>query len=112
MLTVGTVLMGYGFCLPDNPCDYYTVQLGVPPESPLATAKELQAKLKAEHGISDGETVTSKTVGSSYILNFDHPLRSETCLEHSIFSEDLRDNLSILCANDRELEHLTVSPDR
>ena len=45
--------MGYGFCLPENPCDYYTVELRVAPESPLAAAKELQDKLKTENGISN-----------------------------------------------------------
>jgi len=35
-----TVLMGYGFCIPDNPCDAVTVRLGKPPEEVYAALRE------------------------------------------------------------------------
>jgi hypothetical protein len=105
--------MGYGFTISNNPCDFYTVQMGVPLDSPLAWAKSQQKQLNDENRPSNSEQRNVlNTVGELYILTFSHPLRKQGALEHSIFSQQLLDNLSILCANDLELEHLTVSKDR
>jgi hypothetical protein len=104
--------MGYGFVIPDNPTDYYTVQIGVPPDSPLAWAKQQQAQLREHEAPSDDPKTTFKASSASYVLNFNHPLRRDDGLEYSVFSQELLDSLSILCANDRELENLTISADR
>jgi len=34
------VLMGYGFCIPNNPCDEVTIRLGKPPEEVHAALRE------------------------------------------------------------------------
>ncbi len=104
--------MGYGFCLADNPCDYYNVKLGIPPNSPLSWAKRVQVELKKRSPDFDHEKFAEKAAASSYILHFNHPLRRQDGLEYSVFSPDLLENMSILSANDRELERLTISADR
>ncbi|KAL3477131.1 hypothetical protein BJX99DRAFT_226736 [Aspergillus californicus] len=96
------LMMNYGFCLPDNPCDYRTVGLRAPPGSPLQVVREQQKQLFP--GSSNDDE------GPYYVFNIFYPLlASGTSMEHSIFSPALFNAVSILAANQRELETLEVS---
>lgn len=94
-------MMNYGFCVLDNPCDYRVVSLRAPPGSPLYEVKLQQKQEFPEAG---------KKGDQYYVFNVSYPLLApETSLEHSIFSPDLFGAVSILSANDRELETLEIT---
>lgn len=93
-------MMNYGFCLPDNPCDYRIVSLRAPPGSPLQQAKSYQSKTYP--GASEDDHY--------YVFNIFYPLLAPgTAMEHTIFSPALLNAVSVLGANDRELETLEIS---
>lgn len=95
-------MMNYGFCLPDNQCDYRVLSLRAPPGSPLHEVKSQQ--LKMYPGLArDGDD-------QYYVFNIFYPLLAPgLSLEHSIFSPSLLNALSILAANERELETLQIA---
>ncbi|KAL2852415.1 hypothetical protein BJY01DRAFT_96261 [Aspergillus pseudoustus] len=96
------LMMNYGFCLSDNPCDYRTVCLRAPPGSPLQVVREQQRQLFPDSS-KDSED-------PYYVFNISYPLLApHTPIEHSIFSPALFNAVSILAANQRELETLEVS---
>ncbi|KAB8239371.1 SET domain protein [Aspergillus alliaceus] len=96
------LMMNYGFCLPDNPCDYRIVSLRAPPGSPLQMAKSQQ--LQMFPGLAKG------TDDHYYVFNVFYPLLApHTPMEHSIFSPALFNAVSILAANNRELETLEIT---
>ena len=93
--------MNYGFCLPDNPCDYRILSLRAPPGSPLQQAKSHQIKMYPHLAEADDHY---------YVFNIFYPLLApDASMEHSIFSPALLNALSILAANDRELETLEIA---
>ena len=95
-------MMNYGFCLPDNPCDYRIVSLRAPPGSPLHAAKSQQQQMYPELA-NDGDD-------QYYVFNIFYPLLAPgTSMEHSIFSPAFLNAVSVFAANDRELETLEVS---
>ena len=100
-LTVA-VMVNYGFCLSNNLCDYRIVSLRAPPGSPLYEAKLAQQQMYPE--------VAKETDDPYYVFNIFYPLLApDTPMEHSIFSPALFNAVSILAANDRELESLEIS---
>ncbi|KAL6234823.1 hypothetical protein BDW75DRAFT_156857 [Aspergillus navahoensis] len=97
------LMMNYGFCLANNPCDYRTVSLRAPPDSPLCFAHEQQKQLFPNSGKNDAED-------PFYVFNIFYPLLTPGIpMEHSVFSPALFNAISVLAANQRELETLEVS---
>lgn len=95
-------MMNYGFCLANNPCDYRTVGLRAPPGSPLYFAREQQKQLFPDSN-NDNED-------PFYVFNIFYPLLApNTPMEHTIFSPALFNAVSVLAANQRELETLEIS---
>ncbi|KAE8373064.1 hypothetical protein BDV26DRAFT_285433 [Aspergillus bertholletiae] len=96
------LMMNYGFCLPNNPCDYRIVSLRAPPGSPLQMARSQQ--LQMFPGLA------KETEDHYYVFNIFYPLLApDSLMEHSIFSPALFNAVSILSANNRELETLEIS---
>jgi hypothetical protein len=92
------VMLGYYFAIPSNPFDHFAVGLRVPAGSPLAQTRTWYPDKKKD---TDFQT---------YIFNLEHPrAKSASCLEASVFSFDLLDSISVLCANDRELQAMFES---
>lgn len=94
-------MMNYGFCLPDNQCDYRILSLRAPPGSSLHEAKSQQLKMYPE--------LPRDADDQYYVFNIFYPLLAPgLSMEHSIFSPALLNALSILAANERELETLQI----
>ena len=90
-------MVGYGFAIASNPFDHYAVGLRVPPGSPLVETRSWNADRQDDDY-------------KCYIFNIEHPRAiSASCLEASIFSFDLLDSISVLSANDRELQTMFES---
>jgi hypothetical protein len=86
-------MLGYGFAIASNPFDHFSVGLRVPLRSPLAQTRTWYLDKKKPEDFQ------------CYIFNTEHPrAESASCLEASLFSFDLLDSISVLCANDRELQ--------
>ncbi|EXJ88980.1 hypothetical protein A1O3_02044 [Capronia epimyces CBS 606.96] len=87
------LLLAYGFTIQDNPFDHVVISIRVPQGSPLAGARTWKPDTR-----SDPER-------RCFIFNHQHPQStSARSLETSIFSFDLLDSVSLLCANERELQ--------
>ncbi|BDD58341.1 hypothetical protein MAP00_003625 [Monascus purpureus] len=96
------LMMNYGFCLPDNSCDYRIVSLRTPPGSPLHEAKIQQFQMYPE--------LSKDAEDHYYVFNIFYPhLPRESCMENTIFSPALFNAVSVLAANGRELETLEIS---
>ncbi|PYH45272.1 SET domain protein [Aspergillus saccharolyticus JOP 1030-1] len=96
------LMMNYGFCLPDNPCDYRVVSLRAPPGSPLQQARSHQLQMFPE--------LAAETEDHYYVFNIFYPLLApDSAMEHSIFSPALLNAVSVLAANNRELETLEIT---
>lgn len=95
-------MMNYGFCFADNPCDYRIVSLRAPPGSPLHQAKAHQLRMHPE--------LAKETDDGYYVFNISYPhFAPGMSLEHSIFSPALLNAISVLAANNRELETLEIN---
>jgi hypothetical protein len=91
-------MLGYGFAIAPNPFDHFSVGLRVPICSPLAQTRTWYLDKKKPEDFQ------------CYIFNTEHPrAKSASCLEASVFSFDLLDSISVLCANDRELQAMFES---
>jgi hypothetical protein len=91
-------MLGYGFAIASNPFDHFSVGLRVPVCSPLAQTRTWYPDKKKPEDFQ------------CYIFNTEHPrAQSASCLEASVFSFDLLDSISVLCANDRELQAMFES---
>ncbi|KAK4948055.1 hypothetical protein LTR10_013109 [Elasticomyces elasticus] len=87
------LLLAYGFTIPDNPFDHLVISIRPPPGSPLATTRTWKQDLR-----SDPER-------RCFIFDYRHPQsKSATTLESSVFSFELLDSISVLCANEREMQ--------
>ncbi|OXV07535.1 hypothetical protein Egran_04700 [Elaphomyces granulatus] len=98
----GQLMLNYGFCIPENPCEYRSVRLKSPPGSPLDYAKtrQLQQFPRLKQGTED----------RYYVFNISYPLSDSAApIELAIFSPNLFHAVSILAANDRELETLEIT---
>lgn len=94
--------MNYGFCIASNPTDYRIVKLGVKPDSPLKKAKAAQRERFPE--------VAKNAEDHYYIFNVYYPLLApERPMEQSIFSPALFNAISVMQANQRELEQLEIT---
>lgn len=101
-------MMNYGFCIPNNPFEYRTINLRAPPGSPLA-----QVKAQYEQHFSKASK-NSDSEDKYYVfsINYHHTNNATSQpLEFSVFSPDLLNALSIIAANDRELETIEMDED-
>jgi hypothetical protein len=99
-------MMNYGFCIPNNPFEYRTINLRAPPGSPLG-----QVKAQYEQHFSKASSNTdSEDKYYVFSINYHHTnnAASQQPLEYSVFSSDLLNTLSIITANDRELEAIEM----
>lgn len=95
-------MMNYGFCPSDNPCDYRIVSLRAPPGSPLYEAKSEWRRMYPELAKDDDDHY--------YVFNIFYPLLPrDSHMENLVFSPALFNAVSILAANDRELNTLEIS---
>lgn len=103
-------MMNYGFCISENPCEYRVVSLRAPPGSPLA-----QIKAHYEQHFNKPAKKTSSQNNQEdkyYVFSLSYPLiNNSQPFELSILSPDLLYALSILAANDRELNTVTMDED-
>lgn len=104
-------MMNYGFCIPNNPFEYRTINLRAPPDSPLAQVKTQYeqhfAKASTDPNSEDKYYVFS--IGYHHINNAaSQQQQQQQPLEFSVFSPDLLNALSIIAANDRELETIEM----
>jgi hypothetical protein len=99
-------MMNYGFCIPDNPCEYRVVSLRTPPGSPLSEIKNHHEQQFPRSRNRD------QTEDKYYVFSIAYPLiDSKQPLELSIFSPDLLRAVSVIAANNRELETLKMDQD-
>ncbi|KIY00329.1 uncharacterized protein Z520_04014 [Fonsecaea multimorphosa CBS 102226] len=92
------LLLAYGFTIQHNPFDHLVVSIKAPPGSPLDVARRLWK-----------QDIRSDIERRCFIFNHKHPeSTSALALESSLFSFDLLDSISILCANDREMQSMTM----
>lgn len=85
------LLLSYGFTIQDNPFDHYVISIKAPPGSPLVEVRRWKKDLR-----SDPEY-------RCFIFDYRHPTtRAAAAIETSVFSFDLLDSISVLCANERE----------
>ncbi|OQV02752.1 hypothetical protein CLAIMM_07896 [Cladophialophora immunda] len=92
------LLLAYGFTIPGNPFDHFVVSIKAPPGSPLDVARRAWK-----------QDIRSDIERRCFIFNHKHPeSTSALVLESSLFSFDLLDSISILCANDREMQSMTM----
>lgn len=86
-----SLLLAYGFTIPNNPFDHVVISLKSRPGSMLAEARQWKKDPR-----SDPEY-------RCFIFDHRHPsVTSAVALETSLFSFDLLDSLSVQCANERE----------
>ncbi|KAF9883059.1 hypothetical protein FE257_004138 [Aspergillus nanangensis] len=98
------LMMNYGFCLPNNPCDYRILSLRAPPGSPLDEAKKQQRQRFMIRADENDEQY--------YVFNIFYPLLGpDSQMEYTIFSPALVDAVSILAANGRELARINILQD-
>lgn len=102
------VLLGYGFIIPDNVCDYFSIGFKVPSGSPLEDARKIEIQIRAAVSLPPQK----ENDRIYHVYNLRHPFPSTTSelrgtLEGSLFSQDLWNAVSILCANNRELATMT-----
>jgi hypothetical protein len=92
------LLLAYGFVIVNNPFDHLVVALKLPPGSPVDQARRMW-KLDFR---SDPER-------RCFIFCHRHPESTGAiCLESSLFSFDLLDSISILLANEREMQSMSA----
>lgn len=101
------MLLGYGFSIPDNPCDFVSVAFKVPPGSPLAQYRAREVQRRAAIGLPPRDD----TDRHYEIYRPDNPFPqadpdTKDTLEDSLFSRDLWYAISILSANTRELNNV------
>lgn len=89
------LLLAYGFTIQNNPFDHLVIGIKVPPGSLLEVARTWNPDLR-----SDPEK-------RCFIFDHQHPqATSAPALETSLFSFDLLDSISVLCANEREIQSM------
>ncbi|OAP58176.1 hypothetical protein AYL99_07266 [Fonsecaea erecta] len=90
------LLLAYGFTIQHNPFDHFVVSIKPPPDSPLDVARRTWK-----------QDIRSDPERRCFLFNHKHPeSTSALSLESSLFSFDLLDSISILCANDREMQSM------
>ena len=90
------LLLAYGFTIENNPFDHLVISIKAPPGSPLDLARETWK-----------QDLRSDPEKRCFIFDHKHPeSTSAIALETSLFSFDLLDSISILCANEREMQSM------
>lgn len=88
------LLLAYGFTIENNPFDHFNVKIRAPPGSPLDVARNTWT-----------QSLRSDPERRCFIFDYKHPESTNAkALEMSLFSFDLLDSISILCANEREMQ--------
>ncbi len=92
------LLLTYGFIIENNPFDHLVISIRVPPGSPLEVARKVWK-----------QDLRSDPEKRCFIFDHKHPeATSAVALETSLFSFDLLDSISILCANEREMQSMNA----
>jgi hypothetical protein len=92
------LLLAYGFTIENNPFDHLVIGIKAPPGSPLNVARKAWK-----------QDLRSDPERRCFIFDHKHPeSTSAISLETSLFSFDLLDSISILCANDREMQSMNT----
>ncbi|KAK5943995.1 hypothetical protein PMZ80_003276 [Knufia obscura] len=87
------LLMSYGFVLENNPYEHVLISINAHPGSPLEIARTWPKDDRSNDNYN------------CYIFDIGHPIVAEAkWLERALFSYDLLDSISVMCANDRELQ--------
>lgn len=85
------LLLSYGFTIQDNPFDHYVISINAPPDSPLSEVRKWKKDIRSD------------PLSRCFIFDYRHPTTtSAISIEQSVFSFDLLDSVSVLCANERE----------
>ncbi|KEF57793.1 uncharacterized protein A1O9_05713 [Exophiala aquamarina CBS 119918] len=85
------LLLSYGFTFQDNPFDHLVISIKALPGSPLAEVRRWKKDLRSDPDYR------------CFIFDYRHPTtRAAAAIETSVFSFDLLDSISVLCANERE----------
>lgn len=89
------LLMSYGFVLDDNPYDHHLLSIPALPGSPLEASRSWPPDERSNENYN------------CFIFDINHPIvECAHYLERALFSYDLFDSISVLCGNDRELQHM------
>ncbi|EXJ63929.1 hypothetical protein A1O7_00264 [Cladophialophora yegresii CBS 114405] len=92
------LLLAYGFTVQNNPFDHLVISIKAPPASPLDVARKVWK-----------QDLRSDPERRCFIFDYKHPAStSAIALELSLFSFDLLDSISILCANEREMQSMNT----
>ena len=92
------LLLAYGFTIENNPFDHLVISIKAPPGSPLEVARRAWKP--------DFRSDPSRRC---FIFDLKHPeSTSAVALEASLFSFDLLDSISVLCANEREMQGMNL----
>lgn len=92
------LLLAYGFTIENNPFDHLNVKIRAPPGSPLDIARNTWT-----------QSLRSDPERRCFIFDSKHPESTNAkALETSLFSFDLLDSISILCANEREMQGMNA----
>lgn len=87
------LLMSYGFVLENNQFEHALISIAAHPGSPLETTRSWPKDERSNDSYN------------CYIFDVHHPIVEEAkFLERALFSYDLLDSISVMCANDRELQ--------
>ncbi|KAJ9608136.1 hypothetical protein H2200_007124 [Cladophialophora chaetospira] len=92
------LLLAYGFVIENNPFDHLVISIKAPAGSPLDIARKVWK-----------QDLRSDPERRCFIFDHKHPeSTSAVALETSLFSFDLLDSISILCANEREIQSMNT----
>lgn len=97
-----TLLLGYGFAIPNNPFDHFSVGLRLPKGLSLA---EFRTPTNGGTSYNIVPLKQQDTELKCYVFKAEHPEAAKghkNCLETALFSLDLLDAISLLRATDRE----------
>ncbi|KAJ9655114.1 hypothetical protein H2198_005970 [Neophaeococcomyces mojaviensis] len=87
------LLMSYGFVLEDNVFEHVLISINAHPGTPLEATRSWPKDERSNDSFN------------CYIFDVNHPIVEEAkYLERALFSYDLLDSISVMCANDRELQ--------
>lgn len=102
------VLMGYGFSICNNPRDSYLLKIGIHEHGPLASVRRRQSELFGDHSsptqAGGRDVYTLYSPSRSYCKEYKH-----TIPEFRAFPQAMLDDISVLVANQRELDTIGFS---
>jgi len=102
------VLMGYGFSVCNNPRDSYLLKIGIHEHGPLASVRRRQSELFGDHSsprqAGGRDVYTLYSPSRSYCKGYKHAIP-----EFRAFPQAMLDDISVLVANQRELDTIGFS---